>query len=742
MQVFRPPSSFNEQPAPIIMKTIFLNPLLSSLCFWTAVIPTAVLSAADDPLDWVRPEVPAPDAEGWITLFDGAVLHACEPDSIRNRTDRIGVQHGELWLDNSGVSFNVNARNVALRAIVKKVSGQNVMLKCRQNQGRSYGFWFNGGNHFGLGMYKPQWTGITDARATRNFPDFFQMELIANNSLITLKANDETVKAFEDLAIDESGAVGISTYLGKSHFKKIQVKILDAPPPPLSWTNTEGKTIQAEFIRLEGESVVVRKDGKDMPIPFAKLSLASRNQARNLAAKLPASPETPAAAVPSAKSFGKQDDPDHQRKLAESVLEKKGQIEIWRGTGHLLVRDAGNLPAGKLELKAVDAIGAPFSDEDALLLNGCKELKRLRLHRSSVEALPFESLIGLELLEIFSSRVSLSALAALQGHKNIRDFSLWHPTTPVGKGIVPLVASMPNIVTLNLHKAGIDGDSLTPLTKLKFLRNLNLGGNDCTDADLAALSAFVALENLNLWDTSLIEHSLVGLRGVKSLRSIDLGSCRLGERTLAGLAEIPSLSVLQLYNSSLSDEMLAPLSGHKGLRELLISETPITGGGFANLKPLPNVTRVQFEGGKTRINAMGFHAILQACPNVSNLAISARNLPPGTLTELASLRNLTTLTLSGGATLDAESILQLSGMKLSTLVLDGSNVSNDLLAGFLPLKSKLAHLQLRDTRISDSCLATLEQFRGLTSLHISGTDITKEGAARLRKSLRTCLIHH
>ena len=59
------------------------------------------------------------------------------------------------------------------------------------------------------------------------------------------------------------------------------------PPPspgPLPWTNTDGKTIQAEFVRLESDSVVIRKDGKEFTLPLAKLSPESRNQAQKLSA--------------------------------------------------------------------------------------------------------------------------------------------------------------------------------------------------------------------------------------------------------------------------------------------------------------------------------------------------------------------------------------------------------------------------------------------------------------------------
>ncbi len=48
-----------------------------------------------------------------------------------------------------------------------------------------------------------------------------------------------------------------------------------------AWTNTAGKTLQAEFDRLEGDAVVVKAtDGVYYKIPLANLSAASQAQAK------------------------------------------------------------------------------------------------------------------------------------------------------------------------------------------------------------------------------------------------------------------------------------------------------------------------------------------------------------------------------------------------------------------------------------------------------------------------------
>ncbi len=58
-----------------------------------------------------------------------------------------------------------------------------------------------------------------------------------------------------------------------------------APAPPMSWTSTDGKTVVAKFLKLDGESVVIEKeDGQQFTIPFARLSPASVEQAKKLGA--------------------------------------------------------------------------------------------------------------------------------------------------------------------------------------------------------------------------------------------------------------------------------------------------------------------------------------------------------------------------------------------------------------------------------------------------------------------------
>ncbi|MEZ0389611.1 MAG: c-type cytochrome domain-containing protein [Verrucomicrobium sp.] len=54
-----------------------------------------------------------------------------------------------------------------------------------------------------------------------------------------------------------------------------------APPAMQSWTNTEGKIIQAAMMKLDGENVVLRMpNGQVFNYPMSKLSAASQEQAK------------------------------------------------------------------------------------------------------------------------------------------------------------------------------------------------------------------------------------------------------------------------------------------------------------------------------------------------------------------------------------------------------------------------------------------------------------------------------
>ena len=72
------------------------------------------------------------------------------------------------------------------------------------------------------------------------------------------------------------------------------------PPPPIdqdtetqTWTAKDGRKIEAKFVSLDGESVVIEKDGEKFTVPFSNLEAWSVVQAKKLGGLLETTTVTP-----------------------------------------------------------------------------------------------------------------------------------------------------------------------------------------------------------------------------------------------------------------------------------------------------------------------------------------------------------------------------------------------------------------------------------------------------------------
>ena len=61
-----------------------------------------------------------------------------------------------------------------------------------------------------------------------------------------------------------------------------------------SWTDTQGRTLQASFVKLEGNQLTIRMNGQDFPLDLSYFSPQSQSLARQLAAAASPSPTPPA----------------------------------------------------------------------------------------------------------------------------------------------------------------------------------------------------------------------------------------------------------------------------------------------------------------------------------------------------------------------------------------------------------------------------------------------------------------
>ena len=175
----------------------------------------------------VENELSKPNADGWIVLYENGRLHGCSPDAEALKSGRIALEDGALRLDDIGIEFEVKARDVAVRAILKRLSGQNLSLQCRIRENGGVSGWLHGEKTFGSSRHVDGgWSNFGNAVEGERFQDFFEMTVVADGRKWEIGANGNVLLKLDNEEIRQSGNVVIHALKGVSLFKKVEVKIL------------------------------------------------------------------------------------------------------------------------------------------------------------------------------------------------------------------------------------------------------------------------------------------------------------------------------------------------------------------------------------------------------------------------------------------------------------------------------------------------------------------------------------
>jgi len=173
--------------------------------------------------------------------------------------------------------------------------------------------------------------------------------------------------------------------------------------------------------------------------------------------------------------------------------------------------------------------------------------------------------------------------AQLSGQRSALDQALTSLTNP----------GLDALLSLDLSDAAIEDADLERLQP-RVLRDLNLARTRITDACLAHLIGFRALERLVLDDTALHGHGLLHLQELPNLRELRLGCPHLTELFLVELSGLKNLERLSLAKSNVSIESVPILTRLTQLHELNLSDTKIAATQAAALrKSLPHC-RIQW----------------------------------------------------------------------------------------------------------------------------------------------------
>jgi hypothetical protein len=132
----------------------------------------------------------------------------------------------ELVGNNTRIYSAVVMNNAAIRAKVKKISGQNLGFWIG-----SYHGWFNGRKSFGIGeIVDGDFFDLKRGRSSRRFDDFFEMMLELSGNHLRLYANGEPVAAAEVARNRDVDQIAVSIYRGAhALFRDIEVRAIKKP---------------------------------------------------------------------------------------------------------------------------------------------------------------------------------------------------------------------------------------------------------------------------------------------------------------------------------------------------------------------------------------------------------------------------------------------------------------------------------------------------------------------------------
>jgi Leucine-rich repeat (LRR) protein len=506
----------------------------------------------------------------------------------------------------------------------------------------------------------------------------------------------------------------------------------------LNWSNVEGVQIQGRFVRLENDYLTIIKDNKEFKVDISKLSESSQRQAREMA-ELQIENQAPIETAPP-KSFGKQKDPDHQRKLAESMLQKKAAISILQGSKAIPITDIEQLPAGKITIQSIEATQAPFSDEDAVLLNGCEKLEKLAIYGASLEAMPFESLSSLSYLETRGCRIDTAAYRGLRNSKTLTIFAMPGPLGGANNEITSILATCPNLKFIDLYSAGLMGSPLQDMTNLQMLDTLKIGGSNQIDpTDLDSLAKLPSLMVLDLSNMDLTATSFDFLVNLKSVQRLYFHGAKLPENAFEKISKMRSLTLIWLLGSNVSEKMLSSLSGHKTLTGLVMSYTSISGESFSGFKPIPTLRDLYLN--EAPVTEAGLQSISNAFPSLVTLEINGASIGKSGFQNFEKLKKIQDLRIIGPTRIDRLALVSLNVCKsLSKLSLTGAHLDSNTLMALADLRGQLEYLDISDTNVDDASIEGLSEFKLLKHLNIKGTKITNAGKSKISDLLVNCEI--
>jgi hypothetical protein len=133
-----------------------------------------------------------------------------------------------LELQNCCAIYLIRAKNMSIRAQVKKGPGQHVQLGLRRSSSNSYFAWFNGGGDFGIcRVVDSTASDVAGVHVAQEYNNVFDFEFRVVGDLLTVLANGEVVLQTRDQSVHTAGYATVGAWAGSGRFAKVELLIPD-----------------------------------------------------------------------------------------------------------------------------------------------------------------------------------------------------------------------------------------------------------------------------------------------------------------------------------------------------------------------------------------------------------------------------------------------------------------------------------------------------------------------------------
>jgi len=221
-------------------------------------------------------------------------------------------------------------------------------------------------------------------------------------------------------------------------------------------------------------------------------------------------------------------DPTQDRRVAEVVLGRGGNVTITAKGGLAKVTKAADLPAEPFHLREIQLSGTEVKDADLESIHGLPDLSALRLNHTSISDAGFvhlKELPALRLLEVVETRITDDGLKHLTNLPSVTWLTL--QSTFVTDAGLPHLKALPNLRELRLSRLPITDQGLAHLERLTGLRLLEVYETEVADAGMASVKKLKNLTWLNLVGTKLTDTGLAELKELEGLRNLSVARTKV-----------------------------------------------------------------------------------------------------------------------------------------------------------------------------------------------------------------------